>query len=476
MKECVIMIVLLLVLCSSVFSSLSQEQQCKCNMNNASTVKIVDMPDISSVLTKVRDDFLVHRAVKAFTNLQSAILIPTQQTVIENGNVKRVWLRGSVNGTVTQYPASCVKLNYMLAAIEWCKQNNKPINCLDQHVRPMIVYSDNVETGFVVDAVTETRNIPDLNSTSDPRWQSWINKRMYAQNLLQKLELLDNEVVLSKTYPTNSGGDRYGAEKLLVQEYGMNQMQPCCAASLMLHVMNELTEEETDYAKTMLFHRRNDNWSPFGYGLPPGTILWDKSGDAYDTVEDIARIVLPNNQEFILVAFSNGLQRETDFGVLGMFAEKVIDAFGFLHKAPGPAIVTLTADMKSNFTFSGAWKINTDISGTAPDRIGQTIYTVQQNQQANFYWTTYVPAGFYEISIYIPTVSSQSSTITVSVKHAYGTEDTTLTVAPSRWNKIGDYILVEGLQNQIVTIKSSGDSTPKLIVSNAVRFAQYPDA
>ena len=59
----------------------------------------------------------------------------------------------------------------------------------------------------------------------------------------------------------------------------------------------------------------------FGNGLPAGTILYSKSGNAYDTVEEIAYIILPNGKEIVLSAYSNGLSEITanDFYILGRF-------------------------------------------------------------------------------------------------------------------------------------------------------------
>jgi hypothetical protein len=55
------------------------------------------------------------------------------------------WRRGSFNGDEVAYPASTVKLTYLVSAVHWCEQQGKPFDCLEPHVRGMITISDNFE-------------------------------------------------------------------------------------------------------------------------------------------------------------------------------------------------------------------------------------------------------------------------------------------------------------------------------------------
>lgn len=69
-----------------------------------------------------------------------------------------------------------------------------------------------------------------------------------------------------------------------------------------------LQPQAVDYLRHLLRHERHTGYTSFGFGLPPGTIIRSKIGNAYDTVEEIAHIWLPNRREFILTAFSNGYE------------------------------------------------------------------------------------------------------------------------------------------------------------------------
>jgi hypothetical protein len=99
---------------------------------------------------------------------------------------------------------------------------------------------------------------------------------------------LSNQILTSKTYPTNSGFPLIGAEKVQREDTGGNVMQPLCSSILMLELMKgdkilpTPIEESREYMKSMLFHQPKIGQSTIGYGLPSGTILYNKLGLAYE--------------------------------------------------------------------------------------------------------------------------------------------------------------------------------------------------
>jgi hypothetical protein len=342
-------------------------QSCTCNLKNTN-ITIIDDKEIDHVMSTLRTEFLSQQASKKFDRLAATILI--KQTIGD----KTIWRRGSAHPTETAYPASCVKLTYMLSAIEWCKTNKKPIDCLDKHVRPMITVSSNLATGFVIDAITNTTNIDDMNSTSDPRWSEWIQRRRYTENLLISLGLYENQRTLSKTFPTNSGQGPVGAEKIIIDTMGRNLLQPCCAASIMLYIMEHLAPNERDYAKSLLYHTLESAYTTIGRGLPAGTVLYNKVGEAYDTVEDIAHFTLPNGQQAIMAVFSNGFQRpESDSYILARFAEVLIERLRLNDGSP-PVVIS-TADT-ADLTCEGSTIVKHVTDASSPDAIGKTFFHV----------------------------------------------------------------------------------------------------
>ncbi|CAF4737665.1 unnamed protein product, partial [Rotaria magnacalcarata] len=74
-----------------------------------------------------------------------------------------------------------------------------------------------LDTGYVVDAITNTTNIEDLTSTNDTRWSTWLYERLSTERLLKELNVYENQIIRSKTYPTNSGQLPIGSESVLLR-------------------------------------------------------------------------------------------------------------------------------------------------------------------------------------------------------------------------------------------------------------------
>jgi hypothetical protein len=120
----------------------------ECGCNKIPSVEIINDQQLATSIQQVRDEFLAKQPSSQFTRLSATILIREKNT--------QTWKRGSVDGTLIAYPASTVKLMYLYSTMEWCKSLGQSIDCLDRYVRPMIVISSNLDTGYVVDAITNT--------------------------------------------------------------------------------------------------------------------------------------------------------------------------------------------------------------------------------------------------------------------------------------------------------------------------------
>ncbi len=217
------------------------------------------------------------------------------------------WRRGSVGGGSLAYPASCVKLGYLVGAVHWCAAQGRDASCLDDSVRPMIVDSDNVATGIVVDAITGAPNGPVEGADVD----SWLNKRRYTERVLAGAGLLGDQRLTNKTYPTNSGDEPTGLEKLALQQLGRNAMSPDHAARLMLAIhAGAIEPQATSYMRSLLRRPTFSDESGLAGGLPPGSLTESKAGWAYDTLEDILYAELPNGRRLVVAAFSNALQQD----------------------------------------------------------------------------------------------------------------------------------------------------------------------
>lgn len=279
---------------------------------------------------------------------------------------------------------------------------------------------------------------------------------------------------MHKTYPTNSGDNPYGYEKRAREQYGMNAMHPQCMSLLLLDVLKGgkvLGNDDVtvDYVKSMTFHRRFDGWTAY-HALPPGTLIHNKIGNAYDTIEDVANIVLPNGQEAILVTYSNGYQRPTDMAILGVYAEMLFQRLNLYVNNPPDVIITV--DQSENYTKTGSWHAITD----PKDKMGKSVLITSdstENAQVAFHFVA--PAeGIYEIKVYNPTIQQRlTHSMPTTVNHEYGTDSTGYSPQhASQWTIIGDYYFKQGMNKNALIIKAGSDGTTSMV--NAVRFTRYP--
>ena len=446
-----------LLLALALFIIRSETEECGCD--RLPSVEIINDAQLADDIQAVRDDFLAKQPSSDFTRLSATILIRENNT--------KTWKRGSVDGTLVAYPASTVKLMYMYSAMEWCKSLGQSIDCLNQYVRPMIIISSNLDTGYVVDAITNTTNLDDLTSVNDSRWSHWFNQRLTTERLLQGLNLYENQIVRSKTYPTNSGQSPFGSEHVLrTDPLPGNLLQSCCTASFMLYLMRTRPPNEVQYMQDLLYRTLVSEDSTFANGLPAGTILYSKVGNAYDTVEEIAYMILPSGREIVLSAYSNGFQRgASDFYILGRFAELVLSKFSL-----DSSTRIFTTDDSNIYTCSG--QVIRHNSSLPKDTIGSSLITFTNSCIIH---PTIAERGVYTVSIWTPSYSTSSnSQLNVAVTDAYNFTDgddgfvIDQRGSMSQWKAVGDFILNSG--RQIVYVKAVGDEA----VFNAVRFSLRP--
>ncbi len=236
------------------------------------------------------------------------------------------WLRASVGGERAWYPASCVKLGIAVAAVHWCESAGRAPDCLDAAVRPMLQDSDNVATGVVVDAITGAPNGPVDGADFD----DWLARRLYTEDYLQSLGLLDGQRFANKTYPTNSGDMPEGLERLALERHGRNSMHPDGSARLMLAVATGVFgEAATGYLRERLRRPLLSENSAMGGGFPDGTVYESKIGEAYDTLAEIVHAELPDGRRLIIAAYSNGRDPDgpddQDQTVLAGFATRLLE-------------------------------------------------------------------------------------------------------------------------------------------------------
>jgi len=233
---------------------------------------------------------------------------------------------GSFRGDAPYYPASVVKI-FFLAYYEAEKEKGRFANNLElqRAVKDMITLSYNDATGFVVDSITGTTSGPEL---SGREWSDWKEKRDAV-----------NRYFAARGYTASNADqktfceDAYGREQAF-REGGKNRnrMTATEAARLFKEIVRgEIVGREGTEEMSLLLARDIAAEKPFeemepedarlaGQGLPKGSRLWAKSGDAYDVHHLVGRVVLPNGSDFVIAVFTQGVK--TVPGVIpGVFAK-----------------------------------------------------------------------------------------------------------------------------------------------------------
>ncbi|NJD32233.1 MAG: hypothetical protein FIB04_10130 [Gammaproteobacteria bacterium] len=331
---------------------------------------VTDDAAVQQAVAIARSEFL---ATQDFDRLQVTVLVEEK-----DGR----WLRGSIGGDELAYPASCVKLPFLVGAVHWCAAQGKGPDCLDEWTRPMILRSSNVATGWVVDTISGAPNGPAEGADLG----AFIEKRRFTERVLEQADLLGKQRIFTKTYPTNSGSEPSGLEELAWKQMGRNMMSSNGAASLMLAVVSGAIEPQaTAYMRGLLRRPTFSDQGSLGGGLPPGSLQENKVGAAFDTLEDIMYAELPNGRRLIVAALSNAWNPEEpqpwDIVRLGGLAERIVARLGLDRALPAPQYMEPARSPDGAFTWTlgvpadGKYEIAVWYSSN-PERTPAALYEV----------------------------------------------------------------------------------------------------
>jgi protein phosphatase methylesterase 1 len=412
---------------------------------------VVNDVALNAAVETARERFLARQPFKRF-----------DVTVLQR-NADGRWRRGSVGGAALAYPASVVKLPYLVAAVHWCAERGRAPDCLDADVRPMIVVSDNVATGRVVDAISGVANI---ESDADAGFYAWLERRRYTERLMASAGLLGQQRLLNKTWPTNSGEEPVGYEKLSIARVGRNAMAPDDAARLILAIEEGVLEPQaTEYMKQLLQRERFGGHGSFGRGLPPGTDYRAKIGNAYDTLEEVAAFTLPDQRKFVIAAFSDGLNQEDpephDTGTLGSFVEELLA----LLPAPDGAPHIGWTGFESAEKAAPGWRRVLRTGARSPS--GAVLESDVAG--AEYTWRVRVPRpGQYEVAAWYPAAAGQTANATYTVAGDGTAADVVLDQQHwhARWLPLG-VVDVRG-EELVVSARNAGAGT---LVADTLRVS-----
>jgi hypothetical protein len=236
------------------------------------------------------------------------------------------------------YPASVVKLFYLVAIHEWLEKGMTNSSAeLERAMRDMILESSNDATSLVVDVLSGTTSGPELPSGPFDTWkyQRNIVNRYYQSLGWPEMQSIN---VCQKTW---SDGP-YGRERAFYGELFDNRnMLTTNATARLLHsiVGGVAVSSARSQAMMSVLNRslnpdelptdvEEDQVTGFcGSGLSQSGKIWSKAGWTSQVRHDVAYIELPDARPYLLVIFTEGKAHAKGRDILpfisGLFADAV---------------------------------------------------------------------------------------------------------------------------------------------------------
>lgn len=239
-------------------------------------------------------------------------------------------LTASFRGNERVYPASVVKLFYLVATHRWLEDKKiQETDELKRAVRDMIIESYNEATQYVVDVLTQTTGGYELPPKEMEEWQ-------YKRNAMNRYFTslgYTNINVNQKTFCE----DAYGRERVSRGPNGenRNKLTTDATARLLSEIVTGRAVNGARSAQMMELLKRDytgtskDN-DDQGHGFTgialqgiTGAKLWSKAGWTSTTRHDAAYIELPNGAKFVLVTFT--VDHASEREIIPTVAKVVID-------------------------------------------------------------------------------------------------------------------------------------------------------
>lgn len=236
----------------------------------------------------------------------------------------------SFRGNERIYPASVVKLFFLVAAHRWLEDKKvEQTPELTRALRDMIVDSSNEATQYVVDVLTHTTAGYELPPKEMEEWQ---DKRNAINRYFTSLGYT-NINVNQKTFCE----DAYGREKVSRGPNGenRNKLTTDATARLMMEIVTGKVASPARTAAMMELLKRDytkqttdtdDQGRGFtGMALQgrEGFRLWSKAGWTSTTRHDVAYLEMPDGRKLVLATFTSNHANERE--IIPTVARFVID-------------------------------------------------------------------------------------------------------------------------------------------------------
>ncbi|MBD2383951.1 serine hydrolase [Cylindrospermum sp. FACHB-282] len=247
----------------------------------------------------------------------------------------------SYRGLERIYPASIVKLFYLVAVNEWLDkgmlQTSKE---LERALGDMMIDSSNDATSLVVDILSGTTSGPELPAGPFETWkyQRQIVNRYYQSLGWEEMETIN---VCQKTW----GDGPYGRERAFYGEMldNRNMLSTNATARLLHSIVGGVAVSSVRSQSMMALLKRSVNLDELpkdveedqvagflGGGLPENSQIWSKAGWTSQVRHDAAYIEIPDQRPYLLIVFTEGKAQAKSREILPFISKKVADAIATL--------------------------------------------------------------------------------------------------------------------------------------------------
>lgn len=239
------------------------------------------------------------------------------------------------------YPASVVKLFYLVAVNEWLEKGmSQTSQELERALRDMIVDSSNDATSLVVDILSGTTSGPELPVGPFETWkyQRHIVNRYYQSLGWEEMQTIN---ICQKTW----GDGPYGRERAFYGEMleNRNMLTTNAIARLLHSIIGGVAVSSARSQAMMALLKRslNPNDLPtdveedqitgfLGGGLTQDAQIWSKAGWTSQVRHDAAYIELPEQRPYLLVVFTEGKAQAKSRAILPFVSKLVAEAISSL--------------------------------------------------------------------------------------------------------------------------------------------------
>jgi beta-lactamase class A len=292
------------------------------------TVKLEPSAELQALLSAaVSETVNAFASKKMEANNVAATLID-----LRDANVLKT---ASVRGDEKIYPASVVKMFYMVALEQQLADGKIKLTPeLERGLKDMIVDSSNEATQYILDVLTDTSSGGEM---AEKEFAIWSYKRNAVNRYFTSLGY-ERINVNQKTFCE----DAYGREQQFRKYKGENRnmLNTNATARLLAEIVlgkavnAERSKMMMDLMKRDPFAETKDE-ADQAHGFTGialinkklnGAKLWSKAGWTSTTRHDAAYIETPDGQKFILVVFTEKMASERD--IIPTIAGKILDGLG----------------------------------------------------------------------------------------------------------------------------------------------------